>query len=230
MKKISILLSLIALTVCAEAQTFIPKAGISLSKLAADGEDSEEFEPKNKIGFTIGVGYNIELSDVISLQPELNFIQKGFRIDESLEEDGYEVSVKSKLTMNYIEIPLLVKATFGESTKFFFSAGPSLGIGMGGKMKTEASVNYMGTSFSETSEGKVHFGDEPENPEENEVYIPERLDIGLQVGAGVIIIEKIMIDVRYGYGLTNLNGDDTDGSSYNRAFQFTVGVPLSLKK
>lgn len=204
MKKLFFTGALMLLVACAFSQSIIPKAGVTLSKWG--GDDLEDI--KFNVGFTVGVGFNFPLgTGPISLQPELNFIQKGWKA-----EDG-DATAKAKL--NYLEIPILVKATFGEATKFYLNAGPSIGLGFGGKLKAEEG------SLSE--EVDVKFGD---GDDEDALYIEKRTDVGLQLGGGVIVAEKVMIDLRYGLGLTSLFEDAT---IKNNVLQFTIGIPLGLK-
>ena len=54
------------------------------------------------IGFEGAIFANIELSDDISLCPEIAFSQKGFKIDTM------------EMTSNYIEVPLLLKINMGD--------------------------------------------------------------------------------------------------------------------
>ena len=79
--------------------------------------------------------------------------------------------------------------------------------------------------------GVLKFGDEPANYEGNDYYLDNSLDIGVQLGGGVKV-GPIIIDLRYGLGLTNLM-DEPDGFSgdwlnQNRSFQLTVGYPILL--
>ncbi len=186
------------------SQALIPKAGVTLSKFG--GEDVED--AKFNLGFTLGLGFNLPVGDgPISVQPELNFVQKGTKA----EEDGES----AKMTLNYLEVPVLIKATFGEATKFYVNAGPSLGLGLGGKLKaSEGPIS---------AEVDVKFGD---GDDDEVVYIEKKTDFGLQLGGGVIIAEKVMIDLRYGLGLSSLF---EDGKVKNNVLQFTVGIPLNLK-
>ncbi len=81
--------------------------------------------------------------------------------------------------------------------------------------------------------GNVKFGKEPDNYSGDDLYIDNGLDFGLQLGAGYKIANLIVVDVRYGLGLSNFidkdsaNGID-DNKSKNRSFQFTVGFPIKL--
>lgn len=186
------------------SQTLIPKAGLAMAKLGGSDVEDQKFN----LGFTLGMGFNLPLgSGPLSIQPELNFIQKGSKANIDI--------YSSKLKLNYLEVPVLVKATFGETTKFYFNAGPSIALGLGGKLKaTEGSI---------TEEVDVKFGD---GEDEEALYVEKKTDFGLQFGGGVVIAEKIMIDIRYGAGLSSLFEDE---KVKNNVLQFTVGVPLNLK-
>ena len=209
MKKLIFTSALVGLVSFAFSQTIIPKAGATLAKFG--GSDVED--AKFNLGFTLGVGFNLPVgTGPVSIQPELNFVQKGAKGEMEVEQQ--ELTTKMKL--NYLELPVLVKATFGSTTKFFFNAGPSIGLGLGGKIKAEAG----GMSAS----ADVKFGEPKEG--DDALYIEKRTDFGVQFGGGVIIAEKVMIDVRYGLGLTDLN-EDVDMK--NNVLQFTVGMPLKLK-
>jgi hypothetical protein len=222
MKKILLLTGaalFFAAGVHAQGPSIIPKAGLTISKMAVKDDEGM----KSKLGFTLGVGLNMPLGEgPISIQPELNFIQKG------LKGESTEAGVATEITetINYLEIPFLVKATFGEATKFYVNAGPSVGFGLGGKYKYKGSIGGV----SGEVDGKIKFGD---GEEDDVAYYDNSTDIGLQLGAGVVIAEKIVIDLRYGLGMTSLmdTPDGEDKEDYmmkNRVFQFTVGIPLSL--
>jgi len=204
MKKIVLIGALALAAGFSYGQTIIPKVGLTLSKWSGDDVEEAKFKP----GFTIGAGLNMPLgTGVISLQPEINYIQKGVKFEEG--------DISDKYTLNYLEVPVLVKATFGEGTKFYVNAGPSVAFGLGGKNKWEEG--------NEEGESDIKFGDEDENSDD--FYIEKGTDIGLQLGAGVIVAEKVMIDVRYGLGLTDLYDNN---SVKNNVLQFTVGIPLSI--
>jgi hypothetical protein len=230
MKKILTLLVFSITAISASAQmTIIPKAGLSLSKIASEEDD----EMKSKIGLILGLGLNFQVNDMFSVQPELQFVQKGFRIDYSYSFGGYTEEVKSDIAINYLEIPILVKTTFGsDNFKFFLNAGPSIGFGLGGKAKTEFSFSDGVDDFSGSSNGKVKFGDEPDSNEED-IYFDNRMDFGVQLGGGFLIAKKVMVDIRYGLGLSNLMKKEDgmtaeEAKSKNRVIQFTVGVPFPM--
>ena len=106
MKKQLLFAAMLIVAGSSYAQSIIPKAGASLSYFTNTDAQSD-----SKFGFIVGVGFNLPLGEgAFSIQPELNFIQKG----DKAEQDG----TSEKLTLNYIELPVLVKASFGGASKF----------------------------------------------------------------------------------------------------------------
>jgi hypothetical protein len=226
MKKLLVVIALIA-AVSASAQTIIPKAGMTLSTL--DGEtidqtgyfDSYKYAP----GFAFGVGYRIGFGELISLQPELLFIQKGWKNEYGFDDGfGYFERYTETVKLNYLELPILLRIAFGpDNLKIHINAGPSIGFGINGKYDAEYEYGYPGSISSFPSDGDVKFEDSPGN--EVDLFIPNRTEFGAQVGGGVTLFDKVMIDVRYGLGLTDLYDD---AKSKNRVLQFTVGAPIRL--
>src|SRR5688572_25872910 len=94
----------------AQAVSIGPRLGINFSTLAyTDGDEryiTHINEYKTSLnGIHSGLAAKFAVSDVFSVQPELLFSQKGIKI----KNDDYETST----TMNYIEVPVLAKLSFG---------------------------------------------------------------------------------------------------------------------
>lgn len=225
MKNVLTALMVVVVMSAASAQKFIPRIGMTVFKLTGEEEDVPGATTSSLVGLTIGLGYQVRLNDRFSLQPEMNFVQKGATGNvNNLDLLGTTVNGKLKIVIEYFEIPVLAKATFGSSgtTKFFVLAGPSLGIGLGGRVK----YDLTGSSFGHRS-GRLNlaFGKQPENS--SSFYINNQLDFGIQGGGGVLFADKVFIDIRYSLGLSNTE----DGySSKNRGIVFTVGMPFRLVK
>ncbi|MFN3841547.1 MAG: porin family protein [Cyclobacteriaceae bacterium] len=249
MKKYLFTVLLFAVSVGASAQmlSVVPRVGATVSTMSIVSHDpfpipifNSQNEVKSKIGFTLGAAINYTVSGMISIQPELNFIQKGYQEKSSstdiVDFDGIIIETQNiantTQTINYLEMPVLAKFQFGKSPQFFALIGPSIGIGLGGKFKSEEQTteNFNGdiSTYSNSTKGKIKFGKTPEGYEGNDWYIDNRTDFGLQVGGGVLINYKIMIEARYGLGLSNLY-DDSNYQAKNRVFQITIGMPLILK-
>jgi len=222
MKKLVLLAFSLCVTFITYAQTtIIPKIGISLANVEGSSDLIGGFDTKSKIGLVLGAAVEFNISDKVSFQPELLFHQKGYSIDESEGSASYT----EKNTLNYIELPVLLKLKFSD---LYLNVGPSIGFGIGGKYEYE----YSEPGFSDNGSGKIKFGEEPSNYSGDDSYVDNAMDFGLQFGIGYKIAGKVLIDVRYGLGLSNLMDKDTangidDNKSQNRSFQFTLGYPIS---
>jgi hypothetical protein len=238
LKRTLFTLAVVAAGFVSQAQTLIPKVGFVLSSTNASTFDEYlDTNLSSGTGFTLGVGYNYPIGTVgkglFSVQPELAFIQKGFKAKTSgefyLGEAIFQMEADQHYKINYIELPVLAKIEFGSPrARVSFLAGPSLGYGLGGKLKGSITLDDGYDVIKSDLDSDIKFGNEPSDPngENEDVYFNNRVDVGVQAGAGVTLANKIALEVRYTLGFTNLS-DETD--SANRVLQFTVGVPLSLK-
>lgn len=230
-KLLTILAVLIFLA--AKSQTIIPKLGITLNNLSAsDDIIAPDENQKMTLGVTLGASVEYSLSDRISIQPELLFTQKGPKITFDFEDQFESIKSSTAFTLNYLEVPILVKVKFGG---FYVNLGPSIGLGIGGKYKyQEDYVDKQDPSFNESfnESGKVKFGEEPDNYSGDDAYFDNRMNIGMQFGAGYKIADKILIELRYGLGMSNLfdkpAGVDMDPKSKTNSLQFTIGYPISI--
>jgi hypothetical protein len=105
-------------------------------------EGSETSSTDSKFGFQFGGYFDIEMSDMISISPELVYSQMGGK--ESFQGESFE------LNLSYISIPVLVKVKFSDI--FNFQAGPQLGLLTGAKVKFDgvsfdAKDGYKSTDF-----------------------------------------------------------------------------------
>lgn len=227
MKTVLTALLVVVSIAAAPAQTFIPRIGLSVFKLT--GENAVQGAKGTSLtSLIVGLGYQIPLNDRFSLQPELNFTRKGAVADA----DNFVIIVTGvtgtfKVIIDYLEVPILAKATFGNSsTKFFVHAGPCVGYGVGGRVKYDFTANDPLIGHQKGQYG-VTFGEQPEYYQGTNFYFDNRLDFGIQGGGGVLIADKVFIDIRYSLGLTDVMDDE---DSKNRGFIFTVGMPFQLKK
>jgi len=223
MKKLFTLFMSLALATSSYAQvTFLFKGGASWSTVTFDENINEQFvgdfDYGSKAGFIVGLASEISLGDLFVLQPEVLFHQKGY----TTKYADSEVSDSYKTTLNYLEVPVLARVNFG---RFYAATGPYVAFGIGGKYK--GTDTYMGQTVEH--EGKVNFGEEPDNYNGSDQYI-NAVDFGIQIGAGVKV-SAIVIDLRYGLGLTDMvDKRDSNTQTLNRSLQLTVGFPIRAKK
>jgi len=102
-----------------DAKIFI---GLRATGIAAFvvGKDIPDYT-KPYFGYGGGLVANFALGKHFSFQPEVLYAQEGFSLKG--EEDGIKIDAAFKLSG--IQVPLLIKYSFGESNKgFFINAGP----------------------------------------------------------------------------------------------------------
>jgi hypothetical protein len=204
------------------SQTLIPKIGGTLSNVAFDKDvKNPNTDYKNKAGLMFGLAVEIPLKGKISLQPELLFQQKGVKT-----ESTGDYSFKSTVTLNYLELPVLVKLNFN---KFYVNVGPSISYGIGGRYQDK----YVFSGQTTKTSGSVIFGKEPANYNSDNAYVDKVLDFGLQIGGGFKVARYLIIDVRYGLGFTNITNKETANGiikdrANNHSLQLSLGFPISL--
>ncbi len=223
MKKLNILLVLVLLfSLNGYAQiTLTPRVGTTFSTISFSDLIEEDLETgsskQSAIGFIAGAEVGFSISDMFSIQTGLNFTQKGTEYEE--------FGATTTLTTNYIELPLLARVSFGsDKVKGYVNAGPSLGLGLNGKIKAEA----LGFSIEED----ISFGDS----DASDFSFDNSLDLGVQFGAGVGYLlgpGQIVLDLRYGFGISNLfetpdGFDRSDFKSTNNVFAISLGYAIPL--
>jgi hypothetical protein len=212
-------------TVMAQGQL---RAGINLANVSVN--DNGRVDDANSLtSFQVGFISDVSLgSKLLSLQPGILFTGKGSKIQNGNSgEVGY---FKQTTNPMYVEIPvtLVAKAPIGGGNHFFAGAGPYLGVGVAGKVKTEGRSivgNY-------SSEKDIRFSDDdPTTLSQEEgagLGIIKRFDYGLN---GTVGIEgrSIVLGVNYGLGLAKLqsgSNNNEDNNNKHRVLSFTLGFRL----
>lgn len=171
--------------------------------------NSLEHYKKNFKGFQAGFSYQVGVTPIFSLVPELYFAMKG----GTLKENNPLTGGKSTLRVNSLELPVLARL---HCNKFYLNAGPYVGYNVGGRLKVD------GTNSSSETTTRVTFG--------NSAVDLKRWDFGFQAGAGYNFNLKqslLTLDVRYGYGLVNIS---QDVERYNRMLNISVLVSKPGKR
>lgn len=221
MKKISFLKQAICLGIflmsikASNAQVGIGvKGGLNLSKLSMKEDADSGVKNDFSMGGAYGLIFNFKVNDVFSLQPELLYSTQGSAMSASL----LGLEFKLKQILNYIQVPVLGKLSFGsENVRFFINAGPYVGYMLSAKVKAEA--------LGQENEEKVDFSDPDVKESAN------RLDVGVAAGLGIAFKVgpgDIFVEGRYNLGLMDINkGDQTKVTGYeaqkNRVINFSAG-------
>ncbi|RMG79632.1 MAG: PorT family protein [Bacteroidetes bacterium] len=159
--------------------------------------------PDSKVGLVVGILADLPVTDALSIQPELDFIQKG----ASLSTEFFGTQIESSQTINYLELPVMAKYKFGtETIGIGILAGPIFGFGISGKSK----VTENGT----TTESDLDWDNDN----------VKRTDLGLGVG-GVVNFGNLFLDLRYVFGIADIE-DTNDGKVKNKGFQVGLGFMI----
>jgi len=188
------------------AQHFGLKAGLNIAGLQGD----YPIELKSLSGFRFGGFFTLDLGGGLQIQPEAYYAQKGASYESSSSIYGIAYSIKGKLKLDYIEIPVLVKYVVqSASVEPFFYAGPYLGLKASAKGEVTADV-----------EG---FGGQTETEDLEDV---KSTDFGVVFGAGVSLplgSIDLIVDGRYTLGLSSISEDLTE-SVKNGVLSILVGI------
>ncbi|MDM1555074.1 porin family protein [Chryseobacterium indologenes] len=167
-----------------------------------------------KLGFHAGAFVNIPISKQFSFQPEVLYNQMGARdVAYSTEVTTGATTVKtkgeSKVTMNYISVPLMVQMR--PMDKFYIEAGPEFSYFINGKTKGEATV-------ATTTGGITTTTSQSQSDDLNKDDI-NKFNFGLGLGLGYDITNNIGISARYVNSLTKIDKSRPAAENNNRVFQ-----------
>ena len=231
MKKLSILVVALLVANLGFCQTNVGiKAGYTNSGLS-NLEDDEFGEFKRGGGLLVGVIGQFGITENLSVVAEANLHQKSQKSEGSFDFFGISTTFESTTTINYLEIPVLLRFTTGEDLMFFGNVGPSFGYALGGKAKGETTVAGETTS----TDGKIKFDTEPENYMGDDIYVDgfNRVEVGVSIGAGIqkaVGPGSLVVEARYGLGLTDTNDieNEPDGYDPNKFNSISVSVGFMI--
>jgi hypothetical protein len=169
-------------------------AGTSIANMKYE-EDGASYSPKSTFGIQGGFVADLQLGKHLSLQPGVNFVQKGtkYKSDDN-DNDTYTMRI------NAIEIPFnILYNSKGNAGNLFVGAGPSVSFAVAGK--------YIEKIDGETDKENMSFG----NDEMEDDF--RALDFGLNGMIGYEFKGGLFVAANYNLGLRNLmpGGDEDYG-------------------
>jgi len=166
-----------------------------------DANNAMKSYKKDARGIMAGATFQAGITPVFSVVAETYFVMKG----ATLKADNPLTVNKSTLRLYNVEIPVLARVHIN---RFYMNAGPYVSYTIGGRIKTESSASIPeksnAISFSNVTDGF------------------KRWELGVQAGAGYnfrIKKRALALDLRYGYGLTNVS---QNAERYNRTFTMSI--------
>jgi hypothetical protein len=171
MKQFTVLLLLVSLfagMAFAQLPSFGLKGGINMANIY--GSDAGRYSSKMKLGGIGGAFICLDLM-ALKLQPEVLYSQKGFKWDYA----GTNVTER----LDYLEIPVLLKFSFGKIVVPSIYFGPSIGVLLSAKESAQSQT----VDFKEFCNST---------------------DYGLVLGAEIKTPAKLSVEARYNLGLGNV--------------------------
>ncbi len=219
MKKQILLIVAISISSFSFAQTtpaFGVRAGVSYAGVRGDAADNLSklldltggaIKPSNITGFFAGAYAAIPVSDVVSVEPGLYYSQKGYELNGALNLKGVDflgANAKAALQLQYIDVPVLLKANFGGLQLF---AGPQFSYLTHADLRTTAGilgVNLLDKKIDATSQFN-------------------KWDAAVTAGVGYQLTNGLNLMASYDYGMSKMDANQ-NVKSYNHAFKFGIGV------
>lgn len=200
---------LAALLLCLASQAhaqFGVKGGVNEAVLTGRvGEDATY-----KTYFHAGLFYEFKVLGPLSIQPEVLYSLQGSQLKGATTVTNYTTQ------LNYIQVPLLAKLTFGP---VYVEAGPQFGY--------LVSANENGMVQVRNSSGNVAFAGVDQSATSN--Y--KRGDFALCAGVGLKLGPVVRVGGRFVAGLNDINDAQylqgvNDPRLQNRVFQFYAAFQL----
>ncbi|MFO7654580.1 MAG: porin family protein [Candidatus Krumholzibacteriia bacterium] len=207
------------------------KAGLVMAKFTGDDVDVDLFgdvvgvagdamSPDFRTSFAVGGYLVFALSPMVHFQPEVLYVNKGAKYEDSMivnvEGTLVDVDLEATFKLSYLEVPLLLRFAPATSSSMqpFFLVGPAIGFKTSSKLSAEATASAMGETFTEEVE--------------EDIEDVKSVDFGAAFGAGVQFAAgsatNISIEARYTLGLTSIDDSGSDMSIKNSALMFLAGV------
>ncbi|RYY97008.1 MAG: PorT family protein [Chitinophagaceae bacterium] len=221
MKKQFLLIAGLAAAGFASAQdksdkvSFGIRAGVTSATIKGDASQSLNglvdysdgiFTTTGRTGFYAGGSVNIPVGGGFSIEPGINYDQKGYALKGSYglkDAEFLSVNGKARLNLNYISMPVLVKGNFGGLQVF---AGPQ--------------VSYLANADLHATAGAMGFNVFNKHYDVGDQF--NKIDMGLTGGVGYQFANGFNINAAYDHGLTKIDADRSL-DAYNRAFKVGVG-------
>ncbi|HEB62348.1 MAG TPA: PorT family protein [Bacteroidetes bacterium] len=191
------------------------RVGVNMSEINVDKIVANPLDFSDHKGIQLSGIFNFQLSKSLALQPELAFVQKGFKY--AMEGGDYQ-----EFLSNYFELPVLgeLGVPLGNKLQIFVDAGPSLSYLLSAK------ESIFNADLNELSTSDIDFDLRKEF---------ERLDYGLNFGGGFSLRfgrSRLRFDARYNVGLNEILTIDTTQAAYklakNKVTNFSIGYTYIL--
>ena len=197
-KKFAIILSCGFLTFSIQAQDFGGGVILGLSTSQVGGDDLAGF---HKAGLLLGVFANKSITELLSFQMEMTYIQKGSK-NPNMNNAEHPNYLKQDISLSYIEVLLLLQ--YHQSDKLKIEGG--------------VLIAYLVDGHYNDFNGKM-----PNEPNPFTSY-----DIGLLLGIDYKYYENISLNTRIGNSILPIGSEDYENQVYNSSKKGKYNSVLSF--
>jgi hypothetical protein len=187
-------------------------------------ETKEEYKKKfrSRIGMQLGLGVDIYLTDALSFEPGLRYMQKGAGFSDDITDPDIGVKMETEMeqTFHYVEIPLNLnyQIELGD-WKWQLTGGPTVGYMADFRMQFSQKMTLMGY----TEEYKTDTRSESDFKSDlRDDLMP--FDLGVNVGTR-LEYENFSVYLQYN---RSFNEVWIDAPERNQSFILGVGYKIEL--
>lgn len=186
----------------AQQRQFGGKIGPTIATILEDSADDQDAGYDRRVSLGGGGFVVLPLGGRTAVQIEALFTPKGGKILQ-------DTDVTSTLILDYFEVPLLGRITAfrSSSASFHVFGGPSAGVRINAKQQVAYSGGAGNSGYTDDISSQV-----------------ARFELGLIAGGGLDVGRHGVIDVRYFWGLTDVNRNASEGKVRNRGLTILAGL------
>jgi hypothetical protein len=193
-----IILAALIVTSAAFADFFSVGARAAANFGTAWGDDSDD--ATWGVGFNAGVALKIDILPVITIIPGLEVDYRRMGGEQDYSTGVSDVSTDQTLGMWYLDIPVLARVKL--IPMVFLEGGVAFSFNLSATMDYDETETSIATGETEKESGDMSYS-----------KFVNTMDIGLIVGAGISLMDKLDVDFRLVLGLNSYTDKDEVGVS-----------------
>jgi hypothetical protein len=193
-----IILAALIVTSAAFADFFSVGARAAANFGTAWGDDADD--ATWGVGFNAGVALKIDILPVITIIPGLEVDYRRMGGEQDYSTGVSDVSTDQTLGMWYLDIPVLARVKL--IPMVFLEGGVAFSFNLSATMDYDETETTIATGKTEKESGDMSYS-----------KFVNTMDIGLIVGAGISLMDKLDVDFRLVLGLNSYTDKDEVGVS-----------------
>lgn len=218
--------------------------GISIPQLKSSGDNEISKDYSSRIAATFGLFADLGITQQVSVKAAVNYAGQGGKrkgmqplpvipplLSQMLPPGTMlYADFKNEAVLNYLEIPVTAKFTWGSGLKYYLNAGPYVGVLLNAAQKTDGN-SQLYLDKSATQPVGIQGQPLPSQSLKADTDIKKdinTLNFGITGGIGIAYpvgsSGEIIVDARGAYGLKTIQKDtNANGKSNTGALFLTLG-------